>query len=227
MKYITILALALTLGACVTTKTVKEEPFTVDLNSPRILAGMIEAQFDKIVNFAGLRTVKVTVDYYPLEDAVCLQYRLDLMTYYLFLDQEGRETYLKALQQYKEDYENRVLKPRGNKHTRRQYGKTEVYLIWQAFAFTMRSRANTTVDFGYDIKVVSDNRASFFTLYRREAYYVDVNSTEKDRKVATNEPMFFTRTQADELAALFDQDFLKSLTPDKIKVRSDSMFDSY
>jgi hypothetical protein len=227
MKYFTILALALTFCACVTTKPVKEAPFTVDPTSPRILAGLIEAQFDKIVNLAGLRTVKITVDYYPMEDAVCLQYRLDLMTYYVFLDKEGREAYLKALKQYKEDYENKALKTRGSKSTRRQYGNIEIYLIWQAFSFTMRSRANTLVDFGYDIKVVSDNRASFFTLYRREAIYRDINASEQERRTATNEPMYFTRTQADELAALFDQDYLKALTPDKIKMRSDNMLDTY
>jgi len=227
MKYFAILAFALTLGACVTTKPVKEAPFTVDPTSPRILAGLIEAQFDKIVNLAGLRTVKITVDYYPIEDAVCLQYRLDLMTYYVFFDKEGREAYLKALKQYKEDYENKALKTRGSKSTRRQYGNIEIYLIWQAFSFTMRSRANTLVDFGYDIKVVSDNRASFFTLYRREAIYRDINASEQERRTAANEPMYFTRTQADELAALFDQDYLKALTPDKIKMRSDNMLDTY
>jgi len=227
MKYITILALALTLGACVTTKTVKEAPFTVDLNSPRILAGMAEAQLDKIVNIAGLRTVKLTVDYYPIEDAVCLQYRVDLMTYYLFLDKEGREAYLKALKQYKEDYEKKALKTKGSRSTKRQYGNIEIYLVWQAFAFTMRSRANTIVDFGYDIKTISSNRVSFFTLYRRETFYRDINASEQERRVATNEPMYFTRTQADELAILLDQDYLKELTPDKIKMRSEGMLDAY
>jgi len=227
MKYFTMLVLALSLAACATSKVEKEAPFTVDQNSPRILAGMVEAQFDKVVNMAGLRTVKITVDYYPLEDAVCLQYRLDLLSYYMFLDKEGRETYLKALSQYKEDYENKVLKTKGSKSTRRQYGNTEIYLVWQAFTFTVRARANTLVDFGYDIKAVSKNRASFFTLYRREAQYRDINASEQERKVATNEPMYFTRAQADELAALLDQDYLKALTPDNIKVRGGNFLDMY
>jgi len=227
MKYFTILVFALSLGACAAQKTVKEKPFAVDLDSPRIMAGITEAQFDKIINLAGLRTVKVTVDYYPQDDAVCLRYRLDLMTYYLFFDKEGREAYIKALNQYKEDFENKALKTKGNKYTRRQYGNVEIYLVWQAFAYTMRSKANTLVDFGYDIKSVSSNRAAFFTLYRREARYRSVNSSEQDQKVATNEPMYLTRSQADELAALLDQDYLNALTPDKIIIKSDNSLDFY
>ena len=227
MKYFTILVLALSLGACVTTKTVKEAPFTVDLNSPKILAGVTEAQMEKLVNLGGLRTVKMNVEYYPQEDAVCLQYRVDLMTYYVFLDREGREAYLKALKLYKDDYEKKALKTRGSRSTRRQYGNSEIYLIWQAFAFTTRARANTFVDFGYDIKTVSNNRAAFFTLFRRETFYYEPNASEQERRIAANEPMYFTRSQADELAALLDQDYLKELTPDKVIIKSNNMLDSY
>jgi len=226
MKYISILVLALSLSVCTTVKPLKEEPFTVSLDSPKISAGAVQAQFDKIVSITGIRTIDVNVDYYPLEDAVCLEYRIDLMTFYLFLDREGRAAYLKALEQYKEDYTNKTLKTKGSRNTRRQYGNTGVYLIWQSFSFTVRSKANTFVDFGYDIKVISNNRASFFTLYRREAVFIEEHS-QQDRKTASNEPMYLTRTQADELAALFDQDFLKNLTPGKINTNSNNTIDQY
>jgi hypothetical protein len=214
MKYTVILTLALLICACSTAKTVKEAPFTVDFNSPRIRAGTIEAQFEKIVNIAGLRTIKVNVDYFPLEDAVCLQYRLDFMTFYMYMDKQGRDAYLNALERYKEDFTNRALDTKGSKKTRRQYGNVEVYLIWQAFAYTLRAKANTFIDYGYDIKRISKNRASFFTIYRRETKFTDTNTSEQDNKIAPNEIMFFTRAQADDLAELLDQDLLKSLTPD-------------
>jgi len=228
MKYFTILALALTLGACVTAKPVKEEPFTVDFDSPKIPVGMTEAQFQRIVDVAGIRTVKVNVDYYPLEDAVCLQYKLDLMTFYMFLDREGRDIYLKALKQYKEDYEKKSLKTKGSRQTRRQYGNVEIYLVWQAAAFTVRSRANTFIDFGYDIRRVSNSRASFFTVFRQEATYYDLSASEQEGRKALNEIMYLTRSQADDLAALFDQDYLKNLTPDRPNIRSNNLsVDSY
>jgi hypothetical protein len=228
MKYFTILALALSLGACVTTKPVKEETFTVDLDSPKIPVGMTEAQFQHIVDVAGIRTIKVNVDYYPLEDAVCLQYRLDLMNFYMFLDKEGRDLYLKALKQYKEDYDKKALKTKGSRQTRRQYGNVEIYLVWQAYAFTIRSRANTFIDFGYDIRRISGNRASFFTIFRREATYYDASASEQEGRKALNEVMYLSRSQADDLAALFDQDYLKSLTPDRPNIRSGNLnIDAY
>jgi hypothetical protein len=231
MKYFTIsvlaLALSFSLSACAGAKTVKEAPFTVDFDSPKIQAGMVEAQFQQIVDVAGVRTIKIYVDYYPLEDAVCLRYRLDLMTFYLYLDREGREAYVKALKQYKEDYEKKTLKTKGSRSTRRQYGNVEVYLIWQSFAFSIRSRANTFIDFGYDIRRVSDSRASFFVVFRREVSYYDPQASEREGRIAQNEPMYLTRAQADDLAVLFDQDYLKSLTPEKNNLRGDNTFDQY
>jgi len=217
MKYISILVLALSLVACSTTKTVKEEPFTVDFDSPKFPVGTVEAQFEKIVNIAGLRTLNVTVEYFPLEDAVCLQYRLDFMTFYMYLDADGRAAFVSALEQYKEDFANKSLEVKGSKKTRRKYGNVEIYLIWQAFSYTVRAKTNTFIDYGYDIRAVSKNRASFFTIYRREAIFRDKNLSEQDRRVAPNEVMYFTRAQADELAALFDQELLKSLNTGNIK----------
>jgi len=226
MKYIIILAFALSLTVCTTAKTIKEEPFTVDFDSPKIHVGEVEAQFNNIINITGIRKNNVDVFYYPLEDAVCLQYRIDFISYYLYIDREGRAAYLSALEQYKEDYDQRKLNTKGGKKTRRQYGNVKVYLIWQAFAYTVRARANTIVDYGYDIKTISKNRASFFTIYRRETFYADENS-KQDRKIASNEPMYLTRAQADELAALFDHDFLRGLTPDTINKKTDNTVDSY
>jgi len=226
MKYIAILLFALSLTVCATEKPIKEEPFTVDWDSPKIQAGAIEAQLDNTVNITGIRKINIDVYYYPLEDAVCLQYRIDFFSYYLFIDRLGRDAYFKALAQYKEDYDQRNLNTKGGKKTRRQYGNVEVYLVWQAFAYTVRARANTLLDYGYDIKKVSKARASFFTLYRRETFYADPN-TPQDRRIASNTPMYFTRAQADELAELFNQDLLNSLRPENPVKKRDTTVDEY
>jgi len=225
MKYLAILFLALSLSACSTTKT-KEEPFTVDLNSPKISIGKFQAQFDGFLNIGSIRTIDVTVDYYPSEDAVCLQYRIDFMTFYQFWDREGRAAYPIALEQYKNDYAQRTLNEKGSMKTRRQYGKVNCYLIWQAATYTVRAKANTFIELGYDIKKVSNNRASFFTIYQKEAEF-KAESTNEIRSTK-GMPMYLTRAQADELAGFFDQELINSLAPVRTEIKTDNTdIDSY
>jgi len=224
MKYIAILILALSLSVCSSTK-VKEEPFTVDLNSPKISIGKIQAQFDGFLNIGSIRTIDVAVDYYPAEDAVCLQYRIDFMTFYQFWNREGRDAYPAALEQYKDDYAQRNLNDKGSMKTRRQYGRIDCFLIWQAAAYTVRAKANTFIDLGYDIKDVSNSRASFFTIYQKEAEF----KTESTNEIRGTKgiPMYLTRTQADELAGLFDQELIKTLVPVTEKRFGNTAIDSY
>jgi len=222
MKYLTIIVLALSLSVCSSQKSVKKEPFTVNFNSPKIPAGSFEGQFDKLLGLPGLRQTEITVSYFPVEDAVCLQYRIDFMTYYLFWSREGREAFLSALEKYKDDFTQKNLKSRGNRNTRRRYGKADCYLIWQAAFFTVRARAQNVTELGYDIKTVSKNKASFFTLYQRESIYQD-ELLQTERRNTTNIMIYLTRTKADELAELFKQDYLDSLVPDKIKNRNEEI----
>ena len=224
MKYLTIFVLALSLIAC-STITAKEEPFTVDLNSPKISIGKIQAQFDGFLNIGSIRTLDVTVDYYPTEDAVCLQYRIDFMTFYQFWNREGREAYPVALEKYKNDYAQRNLNEKGSMKTRRQYGRIDCFLIWQAASYTVRAKANTFIDLGYDIKNVSNSRAAFFTIYQKEAEFKTESSNEL--RGTKGMPMYLTRTQADELAGLFDQELIKTLVPLTEKRFGNTAVDSY
>jgi hypothetical protein len=214
MKYIAVLIFSLLLSVCSSAK-IKEEPFTVDFDSPKIPAGVLETHLDGFLNIGSLRKVDVTIEYFPREDAVCLQYRIDFMTYYQYWSKEGRAEYLRALEQYKEDYTLRNLSPKGSRKTKRQYGRVEAYLIWQAASYTVRAKANTWVELGYDIKNVSNNRASFFTLYQKEAVFEN-EMAKNERRGTKNMLIYLTRAQADELAAFFDQDFLKGLAGGKI-----------
>lgn len=213
MKYIFILVLALSLSVCSSLNTaVVKEPFTVKLDSPKIPLGTVEAHFDNLMGIGNIRKIILTVEYYPEEDAVCTQYKLDFMTYYLFWNNEGRAAYARALNQYKLDYDNRVLKSKGTRNTKRKYGKVESYLIWQAAALLKRSSASTYTELGYDIKTIDKNNVSFFSLYQREADYVE-ETAAKQIVTAPSIPIYLTRAKADELADLFDQDFLDSILP--------------
>jgi hypothetical protein len=220
MKHIAVLALVLSLSACTLKRASNEAPFTVNFESPRVEVGAFDAQFDKTVALMGLRQVEVTVSYYPVEDAVCLQYRVDFMTYYLFWNAKGRQTYLSALEKYNEDFKQRNLRSQGNRNTKRNYGKADCYLIWQAGAFTTRARAINVTEIGYDIKNIDNNKVSFFSLWQRESVFINPLA-QNERRNSPNIQIYLTRAKADELAEFFKQDLLNNLVPENIKRRNE------
>jgi hypothetical protein len=198
------LALSLTFSACGTVRTPKKE-FIVDVNSPKIEIGEIEAQIDRLLSIGGLRKINVSVSYYPQEDAVCLKYVADLMTYYHFWSREGRAAYIVALAQYNEDYAARNL-VRNDLRTFKKYNIIQGYLVWQLHQYAIRARGNMNVELGYSFR----NRSPYFTVNQRDAEYIDSIGSDNNRTSPTI-PMYFTRAQAEELAALFDHEFLQAL----------------
>jgi hypothetical protein len=209
-KYFAIILTVLSLSACDTTGTARSAPFTVWANSPRIEVGFAEGNLDRLLGVAGLRKAEITVEYFPVEDAVCLKYRHDLITYQQFWSRRGREAFIKGLEQYKYNYDQRTLKNRGSRQTKKAYGTAEGYLIWQMVSFTTMAMAPVEVQIGYFMRNVSGNRVAFFTLNQKTAEYIpemvktEVRSTQEI-------PMFLTRTQAETIAAFFDQELLDSL----------------
>jgi len=204
-KIIFLLLISLALGACVTAKP-KPKPFTVEFDGPKIEIGEIEAQFDRFISLTGLKKIKVAVLYYPDDDAVCLQYRSELVTYYQFWSRDGRDAFINALVRYNEDYDARNLARNGNK-TLKNYGTVQGYLVWQLHRFAIRAKANMDVELGYFFK----EKSPYFTVNQKEADYVDPVARDNNRtsQVIT---IYFTRAQAEELTVLFDRDYLDGLT---------------
>jgi len=202
---ITAVVLSVWFGACVTNKE-KPEEFTVDSNSPKIEIGEIEAQFDRLFSIGGLRKANIAVSYFPNEDAVCLQYKSDFITYYQFWSSRGRDAFLTALEKYNEDYAERNL-DRKERRTKQKYDIVQGYLIWQLHTYAVKAKANMNVELGY----VFYSRAPYFTVNQREAEFISPTSRSdnRDSQIIT---IFFTRAQAEELAALFARDFLDSLS---------------
>ena len=205
-RYIFVIIMVMALCACKTGRQVTE-PFTVHHNSPQIPVGEIEVQFDTLLGIGGLKKQTVNVIYYPREDAVCLQYRQDFLTYNQFWSRTGRQAFLGALQQYNEDYDARSLNRNGGRSARRKYGVVEGYLIWQQFSFSVRARANMNVELGYAFK----ERLPYFLVNQREAEFIDPDSQDNYRVTSTT-GMYFTRAQAAELAVFFEQHFLNGLS---------------
>jgi len=202
-----IFALVLTLGACVTNKPKKELiDFTVGFDSPRASLGDIDIQFDRLFSIGGLRKIKVGASYFPQEDAVCLQFKTELITYYQYWSRDGRGAFISALAQYNEDYDSHSLDSRGWK-TKQKYDTIRGFLIWQLHRFAVKANANMNVELGYTFY----QKSPYFTVNQREAEYISPIARDEN-KTSQVMTMFFTRAQAEELSALFNQDMLDSIS---------------
>ena len=209
----------MSLSSCNTIKkqaelaAIRRERFTVDLRSPQIPIGEIQAQFNNLFPMPGIRTVDIIVIYFPYEDSVCLNYRLNTYTYHLFWHKTGREEFVKALEKYNADFEARRLREGRNHRTKSQYGTVEeFYLYWQQTPqarVTTIADGNMNMEFGYYFR----DRAPFFAVTQLQAYYESPTFFQDDNDLSPEIPIFFTRAQADELVALFNQDFLQSIAP--------------
>jgi len=205
LSFILILSCFTLLAGCGSLSRQREK-FVVSLNSPQIPIGEIEAQFNAFLSFGSLKKDNLKTIYFPKEDAVCLQYRREFITYHQFWSYSGRQTLITALEQYNNDYTERNLNTQ-NRKTLRNYGAVEGYLYWQQFSFTVLAKANVNIDIGYQFK---DN-APYFSVNQREAEFKEDTSSRDNNRTSSAVTLYFTRAQAAELAALFDQSFLQSL----------------
>jgi len=212
-KIFSIFVFALTLGMCNTTPRQVEQKFTVDMSSPQLPVGEIETHIRRTFPLTGIKKIIVTVSYYPYDDAVCLRYRSDFFTYYQFWSLDGRGAYLKALEKYNADYTARNLNEK-NRKSKSNYGKAEGYLSWQMYSFTRQVAANMDIEFGYAF----NDKSPYYAVTQKHTKYEDPISDENDME-SQEITMHFTRAQANELAAFFDQDFLRALVPPELSGR--------
>jgi len=186
--------------SCVSVRAKK--PFTVDIYSPRYVAGSVEVQTDKVLS--GLKKIKANVYYYPDENAVCLEFTAETIFFSQFWSSDGRDAFIVALEQYKTDYEQRNLAAKSAR-TKRAYGKVQGYLVWSVLRVLSEPAQGVVVlDLGYMFK---DNMP-YFSLTQRPAEYKD-NTSRKTQ--SPNVMLYFTRAQAEELTALFNQEYLDKL----------------
>jgi hypothetical protein len=162
MKKIAVILSVLLLGACASNDGMTTELSDVDIdNSPKVLLGNMDLYLDRLFSVGGLKKIEVEVNYYTRVDAVCLGYRVDFNNFYLFLDRESRQALINGYEQYKEDYNQRNLRPRGSRQTKRAYGTVDGFLVWMVSRFTVRARGNSDVEIGYHIKNIDGKRAAF------------------------------------------------------------------
>jgi len=204
-----ILVLAATaLISCQTAPKKKPaDVFTVHWDSPRFQIGEVEVQVNTVLGLSGkLKKLTVPVFYFPQEDAVVLRFRPEFTTYQQCWSGRGRLDFIEALNKYNEDYDARVLEER-NRKSSRKYGLVQGYLIWQQFQYTIRARGTMNMELGYAFK----DRAPYFQVNMLSAEYIDEISRDSNRTSPVL-PMFYTRAQAADLAALFNREYLDDLT---------------
>jgi hypothetical protein len=211
MKLFSIIVTAFLICSCVSVPPKK--PFTVDLRAPRNQIAKIDAYFDKFFSIGGINKDDITVYYYPADDAVGMEFNIQLAESCLFLDESGREAFISALERYKGEYEQRTLVTKGKK-TREMYGSVEGFLAWKKTRISIQAYGNLKVFFGYQFKEsirenVKEN-AAFFTVTQMESNYEDSMSRSRNQTSPIT-MIYFTRAQAERLAALFNQQYLNSL----------------
>jgi len=211
MRFTLILAAALLLGACSSVPPAKER-ISVDLRSLKLTAGSAEAQFDRIMSLGGLKKGNIDVSYYPSSDVVCLQFRVDYVTVYQFWSKDNRDAFISALEKYKDAYEQRTLVDKKRK-TKREYGKVLALSLWETTRFSAQGRGYPYLELGYYFK----QKSPFFAITQLESENENEQVKTGNRNSATF-AVYFTRAQAENLAALFDQELLTGLglnLPDK------------
>ena len=210
MKFIIVLVTLCFVCSCSSTPP-HEEPFSVNLNSPRIEAGSVEVYLDNFFSPVNLKKnnlskATITVYYYPAEDAVCLYFNVLYVRCNQFWDREGREAFAKAFERYQEEYEQRTLAKGGNRTTRGMYGEVLGFFAWRKTDIGIRAHGNPKIKLGYQFK----DKAVFFSTTQMESYYEDPYARSRNQTSPVT-AVYFTRAQAGSLIDLFKQENLRSL----------------
>jgi hypothetical protein len=181
------------------------KPFSVDINSTRYKVGETEAYFERPMSIGKIKKTPVTVYYYPADDAVCLQFRVMYISCNQFWTKKARDAYASALNQYKEEFEQKKLVDKGRK-TRDVYGSVDAFFTWKKTPVSYLAKGNPKIGLGYQFR----QKSVLFTTTQGESYYEDPNS----RNRSGTSPVlliYYTRAQADVLAEMFSQEKLQSL----------------
>jgi hypothetical protein len=189
--------------------------FTVNINSPQFTAGESGAQFDSAIPFVPLKEVNVSILYFPVEDAACLQYRTDSYTFYQFWSKESRESFVNGLEDYNKDFDEQNLRRNFTGKTKWQYGTANGYLIWQMSRFTSKASGHIEYGLGYYFR----EKSPFFTVVQGNAKSENgAGGSEAKRNMSSGErPMYFTKAQASKVAECFDQQYLQSIVPESLR----------
>jgi hypothetical protein len=177
-----------------------------------VSAGTIEVEFDRFFS-SNVEKKEIAALFYPRYNTVALEFRYQTIRYRQFWDLGGREKFVQALERYKADYAEKNLAAKFSR-TRTAYGKLKGKIEWETFSITIPGLAYPTIELGYRFRG-KDSGSPYFSVLQQSAkdeYTLNSDNTKPDSlQIIT----YYTRSQADELARIFDQDFLLSLAGTK------------
>ena len=196
MKKYFILLIIILFYSCSSNPQEKEQPFTVDLDSPRQTIGSAETYLEGYLGIGGLKKSDITVYYYPADDAVCLNFKaIQYITCNQFWDKESREVFIKAFERYKEDYAQRALNTKKGRKTRGVYGEVQGYFTWKKTSVAVQAYGTPKIKLGYQIR----GQSAFFTTTQMESHFEDQYLRNENSPIIV---MYFTRAQAENLIEL-------------------------
>jgi hypothetical protein len=169
--------------------------------------GSVSMQFDKFLS-SSLEKKDAEVWLDPRTDSVYIQFRYQAVTFKQFWDKSNRLQFITALEKYKKDYEAKNLNLKGSR-AGRAYGildgRTQWKLIDGSLISSENSESRPKIGLGYQFK----QNSPYFTVQQAAAENLLGTSDEQRESLALS--VYFTRAQAEELAKLFDQQYLLSL----------------
>ncbi|GHU73323.1 hypothetical protein FACS189450_12890 [Spirochaetia bacterium] len=202
-RLLMLLGISFLLFSCASQNNRTRNPdFLADMDPVSI--GSVPMQFEKFLS-SVIEKKDVEVWFDPRIDSVYLQYRYQTGTFRQYWNKSGRLQFITALEKYKKDYEARNLNLKGARALR-AYGITGGRTIWGQFSSNvfMNAEALPKIELGYQFKQDSP----YFTVHYGSAE--NIRSTDHQKETSLGMIAYFTRTQADELAKLFDQQYLLS-----------------
>jgi len=151
-----------------------------------------------------LKEVDVEVTLHPRKNEVILEFRHNMITHRLFWSEAARQQFRAAFDSYSDDFDNKRLVTDYRK-SRAAYGKNTLRYEWETFKYSTTYFSTPPIEFGYRFM----DKAVYFTVFLRSA---KEESSETSRNNDSQQySVYFTRAQAEELAHLFDQDYLLEL----------------
>ncbi|GHV64705.1 hypothetical protein AGMMS49587_17620 [Spirochaetia bacterium] len=171
-----------------------------------VAIGSAAMQFDKMFS-SVIEKKEVDVWFDPETDEVFLQFKYQSVTYRQYWDKPNRLKFITALEKYKADYASKNLNLKSSR-ARRAYGTLSGKTEWGQFSANvlMSSRARPRVNLGYQFK----QESPYFSVTQQSAENL-VNANDV-KQYSLDIITYFTRAQADELAKLFDQQYLLSFS---------------
>jgi hypothetical protein len=209
------LLLALLVLAAASCKTTPSMGADGVANVDPIPAGSVEAQFPRLFSSA-VEKKTINVVFRPRDNMVYLEFKYQTVTYRQYWNLANRARFREALEKYKAEYEGRTLVDRPNR-TRRSYGVLKGMTQWgypvnlSILVLALNSQGHPNYELGYVFKQDSSRRESpYFTVFQRECKD-ELMTTDSLDINSLNIFTYYTRSQAEELVKLFDQDYLLSL----------------